>query len=199
MTLTQINSLLAVLDYGGFTEASKRLFMTQSAVSQAIAALEQELGVSILLRDRRKAIQLTAAGHRIVHHLRAINREVNAVKEIAEQEKQNPQRTLRLGCFPSVCACILPAVIRYFEIHHPNIKIIPFEENSTAIIDSLQNESIDAGFVHFPVSGMYSVPIYQDKFTVVLPPNHALAKNSTITVEELMGEPLIISKGRYEL
>ncbi|MCN5591204.1 LysR family transcriptional regulator [Escherichia coli] len=199
MTLTQINSLLAVLDYGSFTEASKRLFMTQSAVSQAIAALEQELGVSILLRDRRKAIQLTAADHRIVHHLRAINREVNAVKEIAEQEKQNPQRTLRLGCFPSVCACILPAVIRYFEIHHPNIKIIPFEENSTAIIDSLQNESIDAGFVHFPVSGMYSVPIYQDKFTVVLPPNHALAKNSTITVEELMGEPLIISKGRYEL
>ena len=199
MTLTQINSLLAVLDYGGFTEASKRLFMTQSAVSQAIAALEQELGVNILLRDRSKALQLTTAGHRIVHHLRAINREVNAVKEIAEQEKQNPQRTLRLGCFPSVCACILPAVIRYFEIHHPNIKIIPFEENSTAIIDSLQNESIDAGFVHFPVSGMYSVPIYQDKFTVVLPPDHALAKNSTITVEELMGEPLIISKGRYEL
>ena len=61
MTLTQINSLLAVLDYGGFTEASKRLFMTQSAVSQAIAALEQELGVNILLRDRRKAIQLTTA------------------------------------------------------------------------------------------------------------------------------------------
>lgn len=46
---------------------------------------------------------------------------------------------------------------------------------------------------------MYSVPIYQDQFTVVLPPYHALAKNSTITVEGLMGEPLIISKGRYEL
>ena len=42
--------------------------MTQSAVSQAIAALEQELGVNILLRDRRKAIQLTSAGHRIMHH-----------------------------------------------------------------------------------------------------------------------------------
>ncbi len=54
--------------------------MTQSAVSQAIASLEQELGVNILLRDRRKAIQLTTAGHRIVQHLRAINREVNAVK-----------------------------------------------------------------------------------------------------------------------
>lgn len=100
MTLTQINSLLAVLDYGGFTEASKRLFMTQSAVSQAIAALEQELGVNILLRDRRKAIQLTSAGHRIMHPLRAINREVNAVKEIAEQEKQSPSKNAETWLFP---------------------------------------------------------------------------------------------------
>ncbi len=104
MTLTQINSLLAVLDYGGFTEASKRLFMTQSAVSQAIAALEQELGVNILLRDRRKAIQLTTAGHRIVQHLRAINREVNAVKEIAEQEKAEPSKNAETWLFPPASA-----------------------------------------------------------------------------------------------
>lgn len=100
MTLTQINSLLAVLDYDGFTEASKRLFMTQSAVSQAIATLEQELGVNILLRDRRKTLQLTAAGNRIVHHLRAINREVNAVKEIAEQEKKEPAKDVEARLFP---------------------------------------------------------------------------------------------------
>ncbi len=86
MTLTQIHALLAVLEYGGFTEASKRLYMTQSAVSQAISALEEELGVDILIRERRKEIELTAAGSRIVRHLRAIQRDVNAVKEIAEQE-----------------------------------------------------------------------------------------------------------------
>ncbi|SUG71201.1 transcriptional regulator [Salmonella enterica subsp. enterica] len=124
MTLTQIHALLAVLEYGGFTEASKRLYMTQSAVSQAISALEEELGVDILIRERRKEIELTAAGSRIVRHLRAIQRDVNAVKEIAEQEKKNPARTLRIGCFPSACACILPGVIRYFESHHPNVKII---------------------------------------------------------------------------
>ncbi|SUG46785.1 transcriptional regulator [Salmonella enterica subsp. arizonae] len=108
MTLTQIHALLAVLEYGGFTEASKRLYMTQSAVSQAISALEDELGVDILIRERRKEIEITAAGSRIVRHLRAIQRDVNAVKEIAEQEKTNPTRTLRIGCFPSACACILP-------------------------------------------------------------------------------------------
>lgn len=90
MTLTQIHALLAVLEYGGFTEASKRLYMTQSAVSQAISALEEELGVDILIRERRKEIELTAAGSRIVRHLRAIQRDVNAVKEIAEQRKKEP-------------------------------------------------------------------------------------------------------------
>ncbi|VDZ77850.1 transcriptional regulator [Salmonella bongori] len=176
MTLTQIHALLAVLEYGGFTEAGKRLYMTQSAVSQAISALEEELGVDILIRERRKEIELTAAGSRIVRHLRAIQRDVNAVKEIAEQEKKNPTRTLRIGCFPSACACILPGVIRYFESHHPHVKIIPYEENSTAIIDSLQDESIDAGFVHFPVNGMYCVPIYRDKFTVVVPEKSSSGK-----------------------
>lgn len=199
MTLTQIHALLAVLDYGGFTEASKRLYTTQSAVSQAISALEEELGVNILIRERRKDIQLTPVGIRLLPHLRTIIGQTNAVKEIAEQEKQNPARTLHIGCFPSACACILPGIIRYFEQHHPNIKIIPYEENSSAIIDSLQSGGIDAGFVHFPVNGMYCVPVYRDKFTVVVPEAHPLAAKATISVEELVGEPLIISKGRYEL
>ena len=103
-----------VLECGGFTEAGKRLYMTQSAVSQAINALEEELGVVILVRERRKAITLTAVGERIVSHLRRLAHEVNAVKEIAEQEKQSPLRLLRIGCFPSICACILPQVVRYF-------------------------------------------------------------------------------------
>ena len=199
MTLTQIHALLAVLEYGGFTEASKRLYTTQSAVSQAISALEEGLGVNILIRERRKDIQLTPVGIRLLPHLRTIIGQTNAVKEIAEQEKQNPARTLHIGCFPSACACILPGIIRYFEQHHPNIKIIPYEENSSAIIDSLQSGGIDAGFVHFPVNGMYCVPVYRDKFTVVVPEAHPLAAKATISVEELVGEPLIISKGRYEL
>ncbi len=109
MTLTQIHALLAVLEYGGFTEASKRLYMTQSAVSQAISALEEELGVDILIRERRKEIELTAAGSRIVRHLRAIQRDVNAVKEIAEQEKKNPPVRYGLAVFPAPAPAFYPA------------------------------------------------------------------------------------------
>ncbi|MEO1738460.1 hypothetical protein RB531_3976 [Salmonella enterica subsp. enterica serovar Typhimurium] len=109
MTLTQIHALLAVLEYGGFTEASKRLYMTQSAVSQAISALEEELGVDILIRERRKEIELTAAGSRIVRHLRAIQRDVNAVKEIAEQEKRTRPVRYGLAVFPAPAPAFYPA------------------------------------------------------------------------------------------
>ncbi|QLO36062.1 LysR family transcriptional regulator [Klebsiella sp. RHBSTW-00484] len=199
MTITQINALLMVLECGGFTEAGKRLHMTQSAVSQAINALEEELGVVIVVRERRKAIALTAVGERIVSHLRRLAHEVNAVKEIAEQEKQSPLRLLRIGCFPSICACILPQVVRYFETYYPQIKIIPHEANSTEIIESLRQDKIDIGFVHSPVPNMYSLPVYEDKFTVVVPENHPFAQRDSVKLEDLFSEPLITSTGRYEL
>lgn len=109
MTLTQIHALLAVLEYGGFTEASKRLYMTQSAVSQAISALEEELGVDILIRERRKEIELTAAGSRIVRHLRAIQRDVNAVKEIADKKKRTRPVRYGLAVFPAPAPAFYPA------------------------------------------------------------------------------------------
>lgn len=199
MTLTQINALLTVLECGGFTEAGKRLFMTQSAVSQAIAALEEELGVAILLRERRKAISLTPAGDRIVAHLRRLMSEVSAVKEIAEQEKKTPLRLLRIGCFPSICASVLPNVVRYFEQHHPHIKIVPHEANSAEIIDAIRDQHIDAGFVHIPVEGMFTTPVYKDRFTVVVPENHPFATKKQISLSALRDEPLIVSKGRYEM
>ena len=199
MDKRQLSAFISVFEERNITRAAEQLSLTQPALSATVKALEEELGVAILVRERRKAITLTVAGVRIVSHLRRLMSEVSAVKEIAEQEKQNPIRTLHIGCFPSACACILPGIIHHFEQHHPHIKIIPYEENSTAIVDSLRSGDIDAGFVHFPVNGMYCVPVYRDKFTVVVPESHPLAANSTISVEQLVGEPLIISKGRYEL
>lgn len=199
MTLTQIHALLTVLECGGFTEAGKRLFMTQSAVSQAIASLEEELGVAIVLRERRKALKLTPAGERIVGHFQRLMQEVSAVKEIAEQEKQTPLRLLRIGCFPSICASVLPAVVRYFEQHHPQIKIVPLEANSAEIIDAIRDNHIDAGFVHIPVDGMFATPVYKDRFTVVVPQTHPFAARPHIALSALGDEPLIVSKGRYEM
>lgn len=199
MTLTQIHALLTVLKYGGFTEAARRLYMTQSAVSQAIAGLEEELGVAIVERERRKALKLTAAGERLVPAMRRLMSEVSVIKEIAEQEKKTPLRLLRIGCFPGICASILPQVVHYFEQHHPHIKIVPYEANSTEIIEAIRENNIDAGFTHISVNGLFATPFYKDRFMVVVPQSHPFAHRSSIPLEALYDEPLIISKGRYEM
>lgn len=106
---------------------------------------------------------------------------------------------LWIGCFFSVCVCILFGVICYFESYYLNVKIIFYEENSMVIIDLLQDGSIDVGFVFFLVNGMYCVFIYWDKFIVVVFENYFLVVNSIVMVEELMDELFIVSKGCYEL
>lgn len=199
MTITQMTALLAVLDYGGFTEAGKRLFMTQSAVSQAISAIEDELQVKIFIRQRARAIRLTPVGERIVSHFRKVMQEVSAIKEIAALEKTQPVSWLHIGCFPSACACILPPIVRYFTKHHPHIHIIPHEANGPEIIDAVRTGEFSAGLVHFPVTSLYSHAIYKDKFTVVVPAGHPFAARASLTLEDLVNQPLIISKGRYEL
>lgn len=199
MTLTQINVLIAVLEYASFTEAGRQLHMTQSAVSQAVLAMEDELGVAILMREKGKPLRLTAFGERIVAHVRAVMQEVAAIRELAEQERDTPSRTLSVGCFPSVCSCILPQVVRYFEAHYPKIKITLYEANSVEIMSALQRQEIDAGFVHFPVGDMNSTLVFKDRFTVVVPDSHPFAECSAVSIEDLSKEPLIVSKGRYEL
>ena len=196
MTLTQIHTLLAVLDYGGFTEASKRLFMTQSAVSQAIATLEQELGIEILIRERRKALQLTDAGSRIASHLRAITREVNAVKEIAEQEKHNPTRTLRIGCFASIARARLPELLRAFRELHPEIKMdvlvrgdeLPAALASGEIQLALVDEARAQGFDFLPLA---DTPL-----VAVVPPDFPW-EGETIPLERLLREPFLSSPDQY--
>lgn len=199
MTLTQMSALLAVLDYGGFTEAGKRLYMTQSAVSQAISSIEDELAVKIFIRERARAVQLTPVGERIVSRIRNVMQEVNAIKEIAALEKTQPISWLHIGCFPSACASILPAIVQYFARHHPHINIIPHEENGPEIIEAVRQGDFTAGLVHFPVTELYSRAFYKDKFTVVVPAHHPFANRAFVTLEDVINQPLIISKGRDEL
>jgi DNA-binding transcriptional LysR family regulator len=78
MKLSQLRVLVAVAEYENFTEAALQLEMSQSAVSHAIAALEERLGVVLFLRGRTGA-HLTPVGQQIVTHAKAIADEVDAI------------------------------------------------------------------------------------------------------------------------
>lgn len=69
MTITQLQVLIKTIELGSFTKAARVLNMTQPAVSHAISSIESELGVTILIRDKRKGLIVTDVGSRILYIL----------------------------------------------------------------------------------------------------------------------------------
>lgn len=69
MTITQLQVLIKTIELGSFTKAARVLNMTQPAVSHAISSIESELGVTILIRDKRQGLLVTDVGNRILYIL----------------------------------------------------------------------------------------------------------------------------------
>lgn len=102
MTLVQLQVLLAIVDAGGFTPAATHLSMTQSAVSHALATLEQELGV-ILIERGRGGSRLTVVGERVATHARVAVGAAEAARQEAASTRGLASGRVRLGSFPRTC------------------------------------------------------------------------------------------------
>lgn len=87
MTITQLQVLIKTVELGSFTKAARVLNMTQPAVSHAISSIESELGVTILIRDKRQGLLVTDVGNRILVHIREILNGVEKIEQEVAMEK----------------------------------------------------------------------------------------------------------------
>src|SRR5690348_13730466 len=111
MNLTQLRSLIAVAETGSFTAAAASVGVTQSGMSQALAALEESLGVKLLVRQRR-GVELTAFGEQALHHARAAFSHLEAIRKEAAAGAGEEAGSVRIAAFPSVFATVLPPLLR---------------------------------------------------------------------------------------
>src|SRR5688500_7403896 len=122
MELRQLRYLLAVVEEANFTRASEKVFVSQSALSQQIQALEQEIGTVLLDRSKR-GVRLTAAGEILRHHAQRIFLELEQA-QTAIQELEGLQRgELRIGVVQTVNAYLLPSLVTAFLGRYPDIKL----------------------------------------------------------------------------
>jgi DNA-binding transcriptional LysR family regulator len=199
MTLTQIMAFVQTVECGGFTKAGERLHMSQSAVSQAVAGIEAELGVTLLARNRRKGLSLTPVGKSILERFTKILSEIEEINHIAALDKTELRATLHLGCFSSILVQILPNVVRLFAQRYPHIELILHEENNHKIIGEVKSGEFDLGFVDTESSLVHSVPLLKGNFKLIVSDNHFIArKNRKFTLKDLHQQDLIVSKSRYE-
>ena len=126
-----------------FSRAAEELSLTQSAVSQQIAALEQQLGVSLMQRDRG-GVRLTPAGERLLEHAAALADRVElAGIQLAELAAEEHQK-LRVGAFPSALATLVPAAVARLASRMPQLDVRLREVRLAELPDGVRSGELHA-------------------------------------------------------
>lgn len=198
MTITQLQVLIKTIELGSFTKAARVLNMTQPAVSHAISSIESELGVTILIRDKRQGLLVTDVGNRILVHIREILNGVEKIEQEVAMEKGHEVGTIRIGSFPSASAHFLPKMINHFKEKYPSLEVVLCEGTIKEVEDWLISRVVDIGIVILPNKEMEIVPLTKGKMVAILREDHPLCKKDSITIRDLENEPIILCKGGYE-
>ncbi len=177
----KLRVLREVAAQGSFSGAAQQLFFSPSAVSQHIAALEEQAGTRLLIRGSR-GVRLTDAGNLLVRHADAILRRLDdAESELAALLALRAGR-LRLASFASVGATLLPQAIASFGAAHPGAEISLIESEPEGAIDALRRGDVDLALVFdFNIvavvddDGIELVEILVEPVHAVVPADHELA------------------------
>lgn len=200
MSIVRYEIIATVVELGSFTETAKKLNMTQSAVSHAVASLESEWGVSLLIRDRKTGIKLTEIGQKILPHIREVLKRVDIVNQEIAFAANLETGIIRIGTFASASSCLLPKLLAKYQKKHPKIEFKFYEGTYEEITEWLSSGIIDIGFV---VKGKSNpefdvIPLIKDNMVVAYHPDHRFHFKETVDMRELADEPFIMPTGMYQ-
>ncbi|PSF38534.1 LysR family transcriptional regulator [Aphanothece hegewaldii CCALA 016] len=195
LKLSQLQILIAVTDYGSFSEAALQLQMSQSAISYAIATLEEDLGVVLFTRGRYGA-NLTPVGQQIVERARQICYLMEDIIKQADLAKGLKGGQVRISSFRSAATHILPEVIAEFCQLYPAIAVSIAEYDDCIHVESdLREGRADLGIIYYYLpthKDLEIIELMRDEFVVLIPPDFQL-KGQNLTWEELTKYPLIMA------
>lgn len=193
MTLTQLEIFSTVAARRGFTAAALQLGISQSGVSHAIEALEQEFGVALLRRG--KNLELTDVGARLLRQAQAMLGLAESMRQEASDARGMKRGTLRIGSFgPTASLRLLPPVLEKYRAEYPGIEIHVDEGPDGEVAQWLADHRVDIGFVTLPDERFDTFPIMEDQLVALLPLAHPLTKKSAVTLEELCASPFAMTR-----
>jgi len=155
MELRHLRYFVAVAEELHFGRASARVHVAQPAVSRQIRALEEEIGLSLFERDRRRVV-LTAAGAAFLEEARSLLQHVDRAVITAHRAARGELGSLRIGYVPAVVHTGLPEIVRAFRKRFSRVEVRLQEMNPAMQVDALLAERIDVGFVRGPIQNEWS-------------------------------------------
>lgn len=193
MNISQLEVLVAVAETGSFTEAADRVKLTRSAASHALANLEAELGVTLFERERG-SVQPTTVGNCILQNAREILANIETIHQEAANARGLKMGKLRIGIVSSIAAFVWRGLMRKFRQEYPGIEVVTFEGAGHEVEDWILNSTVDVGFVLRDRPEIDSLIVGQDEVQILVPIDHALRKQRTVSIESIAKEPFILPK-----
>ncbi|WP_338441033.1 LysR family transcriptional regulator [Synechococcus elongatus IITB4] len=184
MNITQLQILAAVVETGNFSAAALQLDLSQPAVSRAIAALEDELGVVLLSRGRFGA-RPTRVGERVVQLAQRMLQLHDSMVHEVNLEKGLQGGHLRIASFRSAATHVLPPRLALFRQRCPGVSVSIIETDPQGVEQALREGKVDIGLVPLPRSEEFDTwEITRDEYVVLLP-SHAHPSGQPLTWAQL--------------
>jgi LysR family hydrogen peroxide-inducible transcriptional activator len=192
-TIAGLRAFVAVAEKQHFGSAATTLGVSQSTLSQALAALEAGLGTQLIERSTRRVF-LTPEGTQLLPRALAAVEAVDAFTAAAAGASDPLQATVRLGLIPTVAPYVLPTVLAGLSAQLPSLTLRVFEDQTERLLRLLRDGALDAALIALPATapGMTEIPIYDEDFVLALPPGHALSGKRRVPATVLAELPLLL-------
>lgn len=194
MNLDTLKVFCDLVDLESFSLAAERNFITQSAVSQQIRALEKKFNKRLLERVRgRREVKLTGAGEVFYSESKKVLAAYGEMQENMRGAVGRIGGTVRVATIYSVGLYELPAKVREFMTKYPAAKIDLEYLRTTKVVRDVLDGKVELGVIAFPEPkrGLTVVPMPENRLVVIAPPGHPLSKRQELKVTDLNGEDLV--------
>jgi DNA-binding transcriptional LysR family regulator len=195
MSLDAYEIFLAVVREKSFLRAANRVSLTPSAVSHAIARLEQRFGAQLFVRGKHE-VSLTGAGEHLLPFIADVLQKETLLTQEVDFMLGNERGTVRLGTFSSVCSHWIPFLMKAFRREHPQISVVVFQGGYDDIDNWVRTRAIDLAFVSRSFdSGKHVTPLCRDRLVCVAPYDYVPVHGDTVTFEDFSRNQLIAQQG----
>ncbi len=194
VTLRQLELFVALADFPTLSDAAAHLHFSESALSQAVTRLESSVGEQLCIRRKARGMELTPAGEYFAVRARALLQEAEDLVEGMSGAKGTLKGPVKLGCFASFAASVLPAILDGFPKLHPGVDVEVVVGTHDELLPALGNGQLDLAIVYdmeLP-PGFQLRTIYETELQAVLPIDHPLTRRETVDLADLAPEPLIM-------
>lgn len=191
--LRQLRAFVAVVQTGSFSRAARMLGLSQSAVSQAVRQLEDELQVRLLDRTTR-SLQLSQVGAEFLPGIQRVLADLDHQLRDLRDLREHRRGHVTVACVPSVALRLMPAVLAAFQRAHPMVNVTLKENSRRQIIAALRSGDVDLGIANVPDDDpdLDATRLLVDSFALVMRRDHPLAARPTVSWGEAATAGLVV-------